>query len=498
MKTVLIGSDFMYDKDGILKPIEINTNVGVTKYHIEDFNNIFDTTELVDFITQNGFIKIDYIGSSLPIRDAFTSMSIDLSIDFEYHEVLAGSITIPYVEDTETNLIIRSAYDTTALVDETYCRDKIGFLNLIQSQSFGAQFAYLNEDKELINNITTIPDNGVHPNFILKSRYPAYDKEVFPKLYRVTTQSELDIVLQNVNDDYFIMEYYYNPEYHINDKVTKKRSLNILYPPTLLSIPIGNYTDTTIQKLVNNPEYNSLTFELLHNYRNAYITTDNQAIVKPKLLDNDLVQMADGTFKTAVELEVGDEIRTIDIPNAENVDTVAQTVNYKIDLESFISGSTYSTNKVTQKSRIDVDVNIVEILFTDGSTWEDTALSSYLVERDSEVRFILVNNLKNGDIVLLIDTSDNTNVNVVPKIVESITYVNKIFTGWIISVERRHLFLTVTDSSTQNLSYAAIEHNYGEFCSAAGSGQCGPPYCPKSLGCTFSYGYFAYRCIFYC
>ena len=158
MKTVLIGSDFMYDKDGILKPIEINTNVGVTKYHIEDFNNIFDTTELVDFITQNGFIKIDYIGSSLPIKDAFTSMSIDLSIDFEYHEVLAGSITIPYVEDTETNLIIRSAYDTTALVDETYCRDKIGFLNLIQSQSFGAQFAYLNEDKELINNITTIPD----------------------------------------------------------------------------------------------------------------------------------------------------------------------------------------------------------------------------------------------------------------------------------------------------------------------------------------------------
>ena len=28
MRTVLIGSDFMYDKDGNLKPIEINTAVG--------------------------------------------------------------------------------------------------------------------------------------------------------------------------------------------------------------------------------------------------------------------------------------------------------------------------------------------------------------------------------------------------------------------------------------------------------------------------------------
>ena len=28
MRTVLIGSDFMYDQDGNLKPIEINTAVG--------------------------------------------------------------------------------------------------------------------------------------------------------------------------------------------------------------------------------------------------------------------------------------------------------------------------------------------------------------------------------------------------------------------------------------------------------------------------------------
>ena len=476
MKTVLIGSDFMYDKDGVLKPIEINTNVGFTKDHLEDINDIFDTTYVEEFVTQNGFTKIDYIGSSTTIKDIFTSMSIDLGIGFEYHQVETLAITVPFVEDIETNLIIRSAYDTTALVDDSYCRDKIGFLNLIKSESFGAQFAYLNEEDELVNNITTIPNNGVHPNFILKARYPTYDKGVYPKLYKVTTQSELDTVLQNVTDEYFIMEYYYNPLYNINGKVTKKRSLNILYPPTLQSIPFGKYTDTTTQKLINTPEYDATTFELVDYLRNAYITTIGGNINRPKLLDTDLVQMEDGTFKTGLDLQVGDIIRTIDIPNATNVDSISEAVNYLIDLDTFISGSTYSTNAVTAKIAVDVTTPIIEILFSDGSTWEDTITSFYLVERDNEVRFIRLDALLGGDVVLLIDTSDDTNVKVVPKLVESTTTLDKEFSGWVIAVERRHIFLTVTDSSTQNLSYAAIEHNSGEFCLNKGG-------CNATLAC---------------
>jgi hypothetical protein len=486
MKTVLIGSDFMYDKDGVLKPIEINTAVGFTKTYLEDFNDIFDTTYLEEFITQNGFTKIDYIGGgSSEITDILSNLSVDLGIEYEYHQVMGNSLTVPYIEDTETNLIIRSAYDTTALVDETYCKDKIGFLNLIQSESFGGQFAYLNEEDQLVSNITTIPDNGVHPNFILKARYPAYDKDLFPKLYRVTTQSELDVILQNVTDEYFIMEYYYNPLHNINGKVTKKRSLNILYPPTLESIPLGKYTDTTKQKLTDNPLFDENTFELVSYLRYGYITTDSNFITKPKLLDTDLVQMGDDTFKTALELQVGDVVKTIDIPNATNVDSLNESVNYKIDLDTFISGSTYSTNMVTHKSRIDVTTNIVEIVFTDDSTWEDTEYSYYLVERDNEVRFIKLDDLIVGDIVILIDTTNITSVGVHSKTVQSTSIVTKAFSGWEITVERRHLFLTVTNSSTQNLSFAAIEHN-GRACFFQTSCGQNQPTCPKGQACFFA------------
>jgi hypothetical protein len=291
------------------------------------------------------------------------------------------------------------------------------------------------------------------------------------------------------------MEYYYNPTHNVNGKVTKKRSLNILYPPTLQSIPLCKYTDTTTQALVDNPVFDENTFELVGNLRHGYITSDNQSILKPKLLDTDLVQMADGTFKTGLELQVGDIVRTINIPNAENVDSISETVNYKIDLDTFISGSTYSTNAVTDKRKVNTTTNIVEITFTDGSTWEDTETSYYLVERENEVRFISLSNLIEGDIVILIDTTDTTSVGTHPKTVQSTTIINKEFSGWIITVERKHLFLTVNDSSGQNLSYAAIEHNYA-FCSALEAGQCGPPGCPKGYGCTLYY--FSYRCAFVC
>jgi len=482
MRTVLIGSDFMYDTDGNLKPIEINTAVGSSEEHANDISNIFDTSHLIEFITQNGFTKIDYIGSVSVFIDILTSMSIDLGIEYETHSVEHNSITVPFVEDSETNLIIRSAYDTTALVDDTYCRDKIGFLNLIKSESFGAQFAYLNEEDVLVNNITTIPDNGAQPNFILKARYPSYNREVYPKLYRVTTQSELDVVLQNVTDDYFIMEYYYNSDYNVDNKITKKRSLNILYPPTLQSIPFGKYTDTTIQPL-ETPRYDENTFELAEELRYLYITGTGSGITKPKLLDTDLVQMGDGTFKTGLDLQVGDIIRTIDIPNATDIDSRSETVNYLIDLDTFISGSTYSTNTVTRKNRVGTTTNIVEIIFTDNSTWEDTELSSYLVERENEVRFISLNELVSGDIVILIDTTNPTSVGVQPKTVQSTSIVSKVFVGWGITVERRHIFLTVTDGSTQNLSFAAIEHNYNCYAKSV----CGDPTCGSYMFCNSTY-----------
>jgi hypothetical protein len=464
MRTVLIGSDFMYDKNGNLKPIEINTAVGwdyITK--VENDEDCLDLTSLYQFVENNGFTSIHYIGEVIYLHKTLETHYSGSSITYQFHSVGRMAITIPYVEDNDETLIIRSAYDTTALVDDTYCRDKVVFLKLIQSQSCSSQFAYLDESNQLVSNITTINDNGEHPNFILKSRYPAYDKTVYPKFYKVSTQEELNTILQNVTSDYFLMENYCNTTNNFEGHVKVIRSLNMLYPPTLESIQVGQYTKFNQNICFTDVEYNSETYEVNSQYRDSYTSKPNDAGL-PKLLDTDLVEMADGTFKTPLNLVVGDIIKTIDIPNPNGVDNTSYLTNFGITYETLISGTTYSTNRISNLKRVNLLSNVNQLTFDDNSNWEDVAMSSYLIERDNIIQFKQIAGLIAGDVVLLLDTTDGLVDFIRKTVVENVT-IKKIFSGWTITVENAHLFLTKT-SSTNNETFVSIEHN------AQGGGYC--------------------------
>lgn len=460
MRTVLIGSDFMYDKIGNLKPIEMNTAVGWDGIEkIEEDVDCLDLTGLYEFVSSSNFQTIHYIGDISYFHKTLEAHYTGSSVVYELHSVSKDAITIPYIEDNDTTLIIRSAYDTTALVDDTYCRDKVGFMKLIQTQSFGSQFAYVDETNNLVNNITTITDNGIHPNFILKSKLPGYNVEVFPKFFKVSNQTELDsVIANNVTSDYFLMENYVNEEKVWNGHLKVIRSLNLLYPPTLQSIQLGQYTKINHNSLQSIVTYNNITFEVDSIFRESYLT-NLQTTWSPKLLDSDTVEMADGTFKTAVDLQVGDVIKTIDIPDSDGVIQTSPTdYTYTgLTYSTLASNTIYSTNEVTKKKKINRLAVLVKLTFDDNSDWEDTIGSSYLVDIEGVIQFKKIQNLKQGDVVLLLNTN-NSGIEFVRKTIISNVESRAVFSGWLISVAKAQLFLTKT-SSTNNESYVSIEHN---------------------------------------
>jgi hypothetical protein len=252
------------------------------------------------------------------------------------------------------------------------------------------------------------------------------------------------------------MENYCNTTNNFEEHIKVIRSLNILYPPTLESIHIGQYTKLNRNMFFPEVEYNSETYEVNSEYRDSYTTvTNNRGL--PKLLDTDLVEMADGTFKTALELNVDDLIKTIDIPNPNGVDNTSYRTNFGITYETLLSGTTYSTNKITDLKRVNLLTYINQLTFDDNSTWEDTRVSSYLIERDNIIQFKPILELIMGDVVLLLDTTEGM-VDFVRKTVVENVSVKKIFSGWFISVENARLFLTKT-SSTNNETFVSIEHN---------------------------------------
>jgi hypothetical protein len=485
MRTVLIGSDFMYDKNGVLKPIEINTAVTWHRNKIEVENSTIDLTELNSFISTNGITKVVYIGHLYDLSKILHDNCTSLNIDYEKHMVLANAITIPYVEDNDTTLIIRSAYDTTALVDDTYCKDKINFLNLIKDSAFGTQFVYLNDANTIVNNITTINDNGNHPNFILKARLPQYDKTIYPKFYKVTNQDELNTLISNVvTSDYFLMEFLYNPNELIENHIKVFRGLNILFPPNLESISLGGYTRTCDDTIEEDSSFDPTTFELIGS-RYKYLSDDYNTIV-PKLLKTDYVEMADGSFKVATDLVVGDLLKTIDIPNPFEIDNADDTANYRISLSELEAGTTYSSNRITNIIKTNALTHTTKLTFTDNTDWFDNMGSRYLAIRNNEIRFLGLNqsddefSLKIGDSIILLDTTNSESTTFVVKEVSNIEEITQFFGGFEITVERAHLFLTKA-AVDSNSSYVSIEHNL-PYCYSSGT-TCQQSSCNKGNYC---------------
>jgi len=401
---------------------------------------------------------------------------------YEYKHVRLGGITVPFVEDSDDHLIIRSSYDSSAIVDEEYCKNKVNFLKLIKDKPFSTEFAYMNELGTLVSTITSIDDNGNHPNFILKSTLPYYDHLEYPKLYKVTNETELNTILQNVDSSYFLMKYHFNPSKKYENNLYVIRSLNIIFPPNLKSLQIGKYTRLTTRAVDELSVFDTDTFEIDWYDKSKYITSDAN-ILRPKLLDTDQVEMFDGTFKYATDLKIGDVLKTVKIYNPHNVDLSGDLTNYHITLEEFESGSTYTTSTIVNKIKIDKFTPYVTIKFTDGTDWSDTENSSYLILRNDEVRFAYLHNpplpLTIGDEIILVDTSypDFTSVT---KIVEDITFSRIIFSGWEIIVDGEHIFLTKTEGEGSQ-SFAAIEHN--PPCSGANPPSCQGSGCTKASPC---------------
>jgi hypothetical protein len=254
------------------------------------------------------------------------------------------------------------------------------------------------------------------------------------------------------------MENYVNEEKTWNNHLKVIRSLNLLYPPTLESIQLGQYTKINHNLLQENVTYNNSTFELDSLFRESYLT-NLQIRWQPKLLDNDLVEMADGTFKTALDLEIGDLIKTIDIPETDGTTgTRLEYIYNNLTYEGLISNTVYSTNEVTNKKRVNRLAILSQLTFEDGSTWEDTIGSSYLVDIDGAIQFKRVENLVSGDVVLLLNTN-NDNLEFIRKIIISNIESKSVFSGWMISVDEERLFLTKPSTSTNNETYVSIEHN---------------------------------------
>lgn len=412
MKGTIIGSDLLQKGDSV-QIIEINTNTTIFNSGAE----LLDYDPFFSVLIQNNISELHFIytagsgylptnASSFVFEDKLKEKCQENNIDYFPYVVPENSVTVPYIEDSPNKFILRQSFDTTALVDETYCADKFEFLNLMSGSTYTPNtfFSDITLGMDNLGVINTSEPN--QPNYVVKSKHPSYDSTLYPELYELTTQTELDELKQNLISDHLIQEFIYDTQNIVDGRWSVIRSIDIIYGSELDVINMGGYKQSTIVPMdFSENEFVGETKK--YNQKTRYKYINKQLFNTSKIdyhVDSDTMILSyDGTLVDVDTIQLGSYIKSINftdlsgksINDAEEITTfgwdgtLAKTIETLTDVQSTLSGITSAT----------VDTIFIRITLSNGLMWDDAPSATYYFEEVNSLstRWDRVNNMVIGD-----------------------------------------------------------------------------------------------------
>jgi len=420
MKGTIIGSDFL-QKDGTVKFLEINTNTTI----YNEGADLLDYDALFNMLNSNNITDFHYIWTEgiayLPINQAHRFKQIlqekceENNISYTDHVVPTNSVTVPYIEDSDSKFILRQSFDTTALVDETYCADKFEFFSLMGDSQFIPKTHYTSDTLNL-NTLDNVDYTDTeNPNLLIKYRYPQYDKMLYPALYSVSDNTELSDSINSAESNFLVQEFIFSEDNLVDGKYLIIRGIDIIYGSNLDVINMGGYTQSTIIPLsFSATEFVPGTKKLNQKSRYKYITKDvNNATGKEYHTDDDSnILNYDGSLKNVSTIQLGDYIRSINFVDSNENEAksfTSEIMTYAWDSTLQQSNDTLEPIQSELVGMIStaVEMLMIKITLEDGRTWTDTPSCDYYIEeKDStSTRFERVNSLYVGDKLVITDSN---------------------------------------------------------------------------------------------
>ena len=444
MKSVLLGVDFL-NLEGQMKFLEMNTDVYIPNISYSSFD--FDA--LQTYLTTNSYTKFRVIYKVENTASEFINNLehiCDLNgITFEKVPVAVDSITIPYFEDADNEFTLRISYDITALIDDVYCRDKKELLSLIfdNNQTDLIPKTFFQKDGVSFDNLNNLIDNGIHPNLIIKKSLPDFEKNNFPRFYKLSTEEELTDIKSNIDPELISQEYQYNPNNLWNGKIRDHiRHWLILCSDATTIIDFGGYISSNAMPL--DSQYISYSGSLLNDEsRILYFSNPSRTGVGiPAIYETIKIVDGEEVVVPIGDIELGDTIKATHLPG------LSDTSNTQGAMDWVYTGSyndiTYTTASVVVKLNETVDEWFIKVNYTIND--EPNSMLVNLVElvltSDSDgnnLTFKAASELTSDDYIVV---SDSILANVV-----SIGYER--FSGDVIKVniEPADVFLSGTNSN---------------------------------------------------
>jgi hypothetical protein len=421
MKSILISSDFIHDNDGNIRLLEINTNsgIGITQFPF------FDFTDLKTFLLDNNYNKLVFVyNNNLNLfveylKENWDSDSNVSGITLELVKVFDTFYGIPSdVVDNETTFIIRSVYDSTAIVDSEYCANEINLYDLFISNNDEASIPNLKfkrDDNTIFDNLsrTKNSQSNIPDYFLKKSVFSPYINNKLVKLDSTTSIDDLINGDSTILDTYIVENYHFNTEESVyNDKIQAIRSYQLWYGPTLSSIDLAFVDSSALVSIPSESDFSVTNNYVDKKWRYSYISNFLTTHDGPKqhgYREDSLVTKEDGTITQLKDIQVGDTVKSYIVTSLP--DAAVNTYNWfewKQTKSDYDSLEKYVTNSlVTQIDSVQLNDFACEITLEGDIKCSSLFGSGILTwQSDSDtVLFVSATTLKPGDRVI---TSEGT------------------------------------------------------------------------------------------
>jgi hypothetical protein len=435
MKATILGTDLL-EYNGDVKMLETNTNTTI----FNDGAELLEYDALFTMLNNNSITEFHYIwtevDSHLPRNEPYLfkqkleDKCLENNISFTDYVVAKNSITVPYIEDGESKFILRQAFDTTALVDDTYCADKFEFFSLMSGSTYIPNTVFVDSEVSM-DSVSDIMDNGDNPNFVIKARYAQYDTTLYPELHKLNSVSQMNDLKTELPTNYLLQEFIYDDDNLVEGRYSIIRSIDIIYGGNLDVINMGGYKQSTIiplsfvptltlpdtTKLTQRSRFKYITKEIGQYLKNDYHTDDDSMILS-----------STGTLVDVDTIQLGDFVRSIDFVDfnnnqAGNLTQAIETFGWDSTLQQSNDTITQTSSSLLTKTPIVVDTIFIRITLEDGRTWTDSPGCVYYIEESgsTSTRFEKVNKMYIGDklVVTNSDTNELTAVEIVGLEMES-------------------------------------------------------------------------------
>jgi hypothetical protein len=500
MKGTIIGTDLLEFNNSV-KILEINTNTTIFNSAVD----LLDYTSFFEMLVNNDINELHFIYNE---KDSYVSDDNNINYTFLFEERLktkciennityfdykvpANSVTVPYIEDASNKFILRQAFDTTALVDETYCADKFEFFNLMKDSEYIPK-TYINDGTELsFDTFNTISNytNG-RPNLVKKDRYPSYDFHLYPALSKLTTDAQLSQLKTSVdNTTFLIQEFIYDDSNIVNNRWNVIRSIDILYGNELDVLNMGSYrTSAFVDVDAWEDEYKgdgtTLTKKSRYRWVNKpvyNITTDFNYHTNGE----SLILSSTGTLMSLNDLEVGNPIASINFMNedglspnsydSDNIKLRTPPSRWNSTISQAQSTLTNTPSDVLSITSETLSEIMLKITLENGVSWNEFRDTQYLIQaaNSSVTYFDRLNTVEIGDKMV---TYNKTTSELSTLTITGIEIVYDEVIGYNIDIEPSDLFLV--DITTDLF---AIQHNVD--CGNCGWYECG------QIGCNYQCAY---------